>query len=70
MAAVVLEDFWKPYLPKLSQRQTQVLVRSVVVILGCICVGTMLYNNCQRLSGRDKMAATFFPLSKKINIIL
>ncbi|XP_046965119.1 sodium-coupled monocarboxylate transporter 1-like [Vanessa cardui] len=39
MAAVVLEDFWKPFFHKLSQKQTQILVRSVVVILGCICVG-------------------------------
>ena len=39
MAAVVLEDFWRPFLPKLSQRQTQILVRSVVVVLGCVCVG-------------------------------
>ncbi|XP_047545347.1 sodium-coupled monocarboxylate transporter 1-like isoform X2 [Vanessa atalanta] len=39
MAAVVLEDFWKPFFHKLSQKQTQILVRSVVVVLGCICVG-------------------------------
>ncbi|CAH0724686.1 unnamed protein product, partial [Brenthis ino] len=38
MAAVVLEDFWKPFLRKLSQKQTQILVRLVVVVLGCICV--------------------------------
>ncbi|CAH2102774.1 unnamed protein product [Euphydryas editha] len=39
MAAVVLEDFWKPFFRKLSQKQTQILVRAVVVILGCVCVG-------------------------------
>ncbi|XP_045779079.1 sodium-coupled monocarboxylate transporter 1-like [Maniola jurtina] len=39
MAAVVLEDFWKPFFRKLSHRETQFLVRAVVVILGCICVG-------------------------------
>ncbi|CAG9796745.1 unnamed protein product [Diatraea saccharalis] len=39
MAAVVLEDFWKPFFKKLTQRQTQVLMRAVVVILGIICVG-------------------------------
>ncbi|CAH2239518.1 jg21523 [Pararge aegeria aegeria] len=39
MAAVVLEDFWKPFFRKLSRRETQILVRAVVVILGCICVG-------------------------------
>ncbi|XP_052740199.1 sodium-coupled monocarboxylate transporter 1-like isoform X2 [Bicyclus anynana] len=39
MAAVVLEDFWKPFFRKLSHRETQILIRAVVVILGCICVG-------------------------------
>ncbi|XP_047022008.1 sodium-coupled monocarboxylate transporter 1-like [Helicoverpa zea] len=39
MAAVVLEDFWKPFFKELTHRQTQILVRSVVVILGVICVG-------------------------------
>lgn len=39
MAAVVLEDFWKPFFRKPSQKETQILVRAVVVILGCICVG-------------------------------
>ncbi|XP_045450061.1 sodium-coupled monocarboxylate transporter 1-like [Melitaea cinxia] len=39
MAAVVLEDFWKPFFKKLSQKQTQILVRTVVVVLGCVCVG-------------------------------
>ncbi|XP_041975072.1 sodium-coupled monocarboxylate transporter 1-like isoform X2 [Aricia agestis] len=39
MAAVVLEDFWKPFFKSLSHKQTQILVRAVVVILGCICVG-------------------------------
>ncbi|KAL0851362.1 hypothetical protein ABMA28_007178 [Loxostege sticticalis] len=39
MAAVVLEDFWKPFFKKLTHRQTQVMIRAVVVILGAICVG-------------------------------
>ncbi|XP_037298838.1 sodium-coupled monocarboxylate transporter 1 [Manduca sexta] len=39
MAAVVLEDFWKPFFKKLTPMQTQILVRSVVVIFGVICVG-------------------------------
>ncbi|XP_075970300.1 sodium-coupled monocarboxylate transporter 1-like [Anticarsia gemmatalis] len=39
MAAVVLEDFWKPFFKELSHRQTQILIRAVVVILGVICVG-------------------------------
>lgn len=39
MAAVVLEDFWKPFFKQLSHKQTQILIRSVVVILGLICVG-------------------------------
>lgn len=43
MAAVVLEDFWKPFFKKLSHRQTQVLVRAVVVVLGAICVGMKIY---------------------------
>ncbi|CAH2050163.1 unnamed protein product, partial [Iphiclides podalirius] len=39
MAAVVLEDFWKPFFKPLTDKDTQILVRMVVVILGCICVG-------------------------------
>ncbi|KAJ0182670.1 hypothetical protein K1T71_002039 [Dendrolimus kikuchii] len=39
MAAVVLEDFWKPFCKKLSHTQTQILVRLVVVVLGFVCVG-------------------------------
>ncbi|XP_060804661.1 sodium-coupled monocarboxylate transporter 1-like [Amyelois transitella] len=38
MSAVVLEDFWKPFFKKPTQKQTQILVRAVVVILGFICV--------------------------------
>ncbi|RVE54442.1 hypothetical protein evm_000927 [Chilo suppressalis] len=38
MAAVVLEDFWKPFFRKLTHKQTQILMRAVVVILGVICV--------------------------------
>ncbi|XP_026319647.1 sodium-coupled monocarboxylate transporter 1-like [Hyposmocoma kahamanoa] len=39
MAAVVLEDFWKPFFKELNHRQTQILIRAVVVILGCVCLG-------------------------------
>ncbi|XP_072937276.1 sodium-coupled monocarboxylate transporter 1-like [Epargyreus clarus] len=39
MAAVVLEDFWKPFFRELTLKETQILVRGVVVVLGCICVG-------------------------------
>ncbi|XP_028155857.1 sodium-coupled monocarboxylate transporter 1-like isoform X1 [Ostrinia furnacalis] len=39
MAAVVLEDFWKPFFKKLTHKQTQVMIRAVVVILGAVCVG-------------------------------
>ncbi|XP_069696482.1 sodium-coupled monocarboxylate transporter 1-like isoform X1 [Periplaneta americana] len=39
MAAVVLEDFYKTwFLHQLSPRQTDILMKSVVVILGTICV--------------------------------
>lgn len=39
MAAVVLEDFWKPFFKELSHTQTQILIRAVVVILGVISMG-------------------------------
>lgn len=39
MAAVVLEDFWKPFFKELTHSQTVVLVRAVVVILGIISMG-------------------------------
>ncbi|CAK1544560.1 unnamed protein product [Leptosia nina] len=39
MAAVVLEDFWKPFSKELTRRQTQFIVQSVVIVFGCICVG-------------------------------
>ncbi|KPJ11709.1 Sodium-coupled monocarboxylate transporter 1 [Papilio machaon] len=39
MSAVVLEDFWKPFFRPLTDKETQVLVRTVVVVLGAICVG-------------------------------
>ncbi|XP_013149412.1 PREDICTED: sodium-coupled monocarboxylate transporter 1-like isoform X2 [Papilio polytes] len=39
MSAVVLEDFWKPFFRPLSDKETQILVRTVVVVLGVICVG-------------------------------
>lgn len=51
MAAVVLEDFWKPFFKELTHRQTQILIRAVVVVLGVICVG--------------KKAALFIPLYDK-----
>ncbi|KAL4716542.1 hypothetical protein ACJJTC_010206 [Scirpophaga incertulas] len=38
MAAVVLEDFWKPFFKKLTHRETQILIRAVVVVLGILCV--------------------------------
>lgn len=40
MSAVVLEDFYKPFFKKeLSERQTNWLLRGVVVLLGVLCVG-------------------------------
>ncbi|KAM3967594.1 sodium-coupled monocarboxylate transporter 2 [Aphomia sociella] len=39
MAAVVLEDFWKPFFRTLSHRETQLLMRAVVVVLGFISLG-------------------------------
>lgn len=39
MAAVVLEDFWKPFFKVLTPTQTVILVRAVVVILGLISMG-------------------------------
>ncbi|CAB3239791.1 unnamed protein product [Arctia plantaginis] len=40
MSAVVLEDFYKPYYSKqLSDRQSAWLMRGVVILLGCLCVG-------------------------------
>ncbi|GBP88682.1 Sodium-coupled monocarboxylate transporter 1 [Eumeta japonica] len=38
MAAVVLEDFYKPFFKELSTFHTQILVRSVVVVMGVLCV--------------------------------
>ncbi|XP_053611747.1 sodium-coupled monocarboxylate transporter 1-like [Plodia interpunctella] len=38
MSAVVLEDFWKPFFKPLTHKQTLILVRAVVVILGAVCV--------------------------------
>nr|XP_021207738.1 sodium-coupled monocarboxylate transporter 1 isoform X3 [Bombyx mori] len=37
MAAVVLEDFWKPFCKVPTPKQSQIIVRLVVIILGCIC---------------------------------
>ncbi|XP_063548817.1 sodium-coupled monocarboxylate transporter 1-like isoform X1 [Cydia strobilella] len=39
MSAVVLEDFWKPFFRQPSHKETQILMRAVVVVIGCICVG-------------------------------
>lgn len=40
MAAVVLEDFYKPFFPKqLSEKQTYLLMKFTVVIMGAICIG-------------------------------
>ncbi|CAH0724684.1 unnamed protein product, partial [Brenthis ino] len=40
MSAVVLEDFYKPfYKRRLTERQTNWLLRSVVVLLGTVCLG-------------------------------
>lgn len=39
MAAVVLEDFWKPFFKELSHTQTQILIRLVVLVFGLVCVG-------------------------------
>jgi sodium-coupled monocarboxylate transporter 8/12 len=39
MSAVILEDFFKPFSKqRLSERQTKVIMRSVVVLFGAICV--------------------------------
>lgn len=40
MSAVVLEDFYKPFFKKnLSERQTNWLLRSVVILLGVLSLG-------------------------------
>jgi Na+/proline symporter len=40
MAAVVLEDFYKTWFThKLSPRQTDILMKMVVVVVGSVCVG-------------------------------
>ncbi|KAL0278354.1 UNVERIFIED_CONTAM: hypothetical protein PYX00_000192 [Menopon gallinae] len=40
MAAVVLEDFIKPYFPtKLSNRATDILLKNVVILFGGLCIG-------------------------------
>lgn len=39
MAAVVLEDFYKPFSKKpLTEKQTEILMKTVVVVLGVICL--------------------------------
>lgn len=43
MAAIVLEDFWKPYCKELSAKYTQILIRAVVIILGLLCVGKTFF---------------------------
>ncbi|KAK4880273.1 hypothetical protein RN001_008419 [Aquatica leii] len=40
MAAVVLEDFYKPmFVKKLSERHTYILMKTTIVTLGIVCVG-------------------------------
>lgn len=40
MSAVVLEDFYKPFFKRqLSERQTNWLLKGVVILLGCVCLG-------------------------------
>jgi insulin-like growth factor 2 mRNA-binding protein 1 len=40
MAAVVLEDFYKTWFSRqLSAQQTNILMKTVVVVVGAICVG-------------------------------
>lgn len=44
MSAVVLEDFYKPFFKKnLSETQTNWLLRSVVILLGVLCLGKKWY---------------------------
>lgn len=43
MSAVVLEDFFKPFLDRpLSEKTTAIIMRSVVGVFGAICVGLVL----------------------------
>ncbi|XP_014362911.2 sodium-coupled monocarboxylate transporter 1 [Papilio machaon] len=40
MSAVVLEDFYKPFFKRqLTERQTNWLLKGVVILLGCVCLG-------------------------------
>lgn len=40
MAAVVLEDFYKPFFHKqLSEKQTYFLMKFTVVFMGAVCIG-------------------------------
>jgi Na+/proline symporter len=40
MAAVVLEDFYKAWFShRLSPRETDILMKTVVVVVGTVCVG-------------------------------
>lgn len=43
MAAVVLEDFCKPFFKELSHKYTQILIRGVVVIVGVLCLGKVFF---------------------------
>ncbi|XP_068084313.1 sodium-coupled monocarboxylate transporter 1-like [Anabrus simplex] len=44
MAVVVLEDFYKPFSAKpLTERQTSILMRTVVVIFGFVCVALVFF---------------------------
>lgn len=46
MAAVVLEDFYKPFFKEpLSEKHTSWLMKSVVVILGALSLGKFLFIN-------------------------
>lgn len=43
MAAVVLEDFYKPFFTiQLTKRQTEFLMKTTVVVMGSICVALVL----------------------------
>lgn len=40
MAAVVLEDFYKPlYNKPLSEKHTQIIIKLTVILFGAVCVG-------------------------------
>lgn len=44
LAAMVLEDFYKPFFTKkLNDKSTQILMKASVVIYGLICFGNILF---------------------------